>query len=409
MTRYPNVYSRSTLRNGKRIAAAGLWGMALACTLLACAPAAYGGPRAHRKGSQFTGRAIISDLQGNTASDVDHYNVSGTNVSVALSIRKSWPSTHHLCTVYLGSRILAQGWSEIRAVPDPQFQPSTNRAYIKTNGNGDWQGRIVFDSTGRLSTDITDDLKLQLIPIEGDPPTEGDPVQKGIPLYSNPIECFQTYNKSYVLGNGADDSIPFEEVADSHAVSLEDMNHSTYPAQSARYSHEKSQIVDKIPSYTVFCISTHGIRYSSTDSAFFDCTYVEGGEGEAGDVDRHAVRSSMVPAKASNQPFYNFVFANACYSAGEDSLNVGYDMASAFGIVTTSGGKKESRAFLGWQGPGWSPDKDWMKEVINQLTLGKTIYQAYVYADTHFPRWGFARILGDYNTTVHSVYVGPIQ
>ena len=310
MTRYPNVYSRSTLRNGKRIAAAGLWGMALACALLVCAPAAYGGRRTHRQGSQFTGKAIISDLQGNVRSAGDHIHVSGTNVWVRMYVQDSWVNNMHTCEAYLGNDRLAASFLSIKVNPCWEWGD-----ILRTDGFGDWQdsgnkGFVKFSTTG-LPTATQGNLRIKLLP-DG----KAD-------FFSNTINNVQLYNRAYVL---ADDELwGANSQADYVHERCEDMNHSATPDDPVTDKHNRDTILAHLPSYTIFYMAAHGnYDASKQETYFYDRLHSEE------PIYSGNVRWALL--QKTTQPDYNLVHLDTCYSSGHS------DMAERFGILDLDNG-----------------------------------------------------------------------
>ena len=385
MTRYPNVYSRSTLQNGKRIAAAGLWGMALACALLVCAPAAYGGPRTHRQGSQFTGKAIISDLQGNVRSAGDHIHVSGTNVWVRMYVQDSWVDRMHICEAYLGNDRLAGDIFSIKVNPCWGCEDM-----LRTDGSGDWQdsgnkGFVKFSTTG-LPTATQGSLRIKLRP-EG----KAD-------FFSNTIDIVnvQLYNKAYVLCE------KWLVGADSTAVYVhercEDMNHSATPDDPVTDKHNRDTILAHLPSYTIFYIAAHGEYNSSGNQTwFYDCQ---------GDDEISSGQVWYAINQKTTQPYYNLVHLDTCHSSDHN------DMAEAFGILEDGGGARADRAYIGWVGIYWGfpSTNNWTKTLWDDLRLGYKVGEAIDDANARHNEVGTARMYGDKNTVLHVfVYNGIID
>jgi hypothetical protein len=86
-------------------------------------------------------------------------------------------------------------------------------------------------------------------------------------------------------------------------------------------------------------------------------------------------------------------------------------MAYAFDIVTSTGGKKYDRAYIGWIDGVWGDQTaaEWTDAFWGRLFARDTVGQAKWYADTYFQRvHGSAEIEGDKNTTLHAVYGGTL-
>jgi len=390
MTRYPNVYSRSTLRNGNRIAAAGLWGMALACALLVCAPAAHGGPRTHRKGDQCTYKAAISDLQGNITTGT-HIHISGTNLSVHMTVRNSWPNTDHTVSIRLGTSELAAGASCVRVDPVSE----AGQPIIRTDSRGNWEGRIYFASTG-LPTGTGGEEGL---PLKVRLSSTGHP-----PFDSTAINYVQVYNKAYVIGSQEDQRM-WNPACQANTACEQQMNHSVTPHELLANAPDIKSVLG---SYTVFMTCCHGLWDEppyNNQTILLDSSYRR--DPPDNNVGTHGVPSSQIPEKGDMQPFYNLVHAHSCDSAGIAS-EAHIDMAHAFRIVTIDNQKKANRAYLGLQGIGFLEDWKWAGEIWDQLALGKTIQGACNEADRLYPSMSSYLIFGDRNTTLNSVYCGTI-
>lgn len=356
---------------------------------------------AQRKGhsSGIVGTAAISDLQGNACSSLDggNYSISGTNVSVRLDVKHSWPDTGHECSIELGGSVLAEGDDHVRA--DPATLP--NQRKIMTDANGNWSGRIYFDTTG-LANSTSGDLRLSLLPT-------GHPAFK-----SNAIPNRRTYNKTYALYNHDMDPPQVvggytEALAARNASSA--MNHSSTPPD-IHTQHQKDTIIEFLPSYTMFFIYSHGAwRYTppyENQTNFADCI-------NDGMVEADRVASSLIPEKSAIQPYYNFVFISACESAGI-SAESHDDMAKAFGIIDVAGIKQYDRAYMGWKGFGYPEDCWWVDQFFQSLANGNTVEEAAndanQYGDDQIPRLerlGYYLILGDMNAILHKVYSGQIK
>lgn len=385
---------------------------AVACSaiLLSAGHAVWARGKPQDMGEQNSASAGISDLQGNVTGG-SHIHISGTNVSVHLIVRGSWKNTYHGCTVYLGSQVLAAGKSHVRA--DPGY--SGNWSYFVTDSAGNWQGTIMFDSTG-LPTGTGGEagtyLKLKALPIQGDPPATGDPVPKGADLCSNAMPYVQVYNMAYVISNNdVDDS--YGTGVSAH-LACESMNHAAAPEDLFTTHPVKSTMLGDLPNCTLFVHVSHGLWNVSPyygETILFDAVY-DPDDPDKNSVAAHGMPKSAVPDQDEwpMQPHYNMALSAACYSAGDpqDAQNEYHkDMAQGFEILLWADcGAKANRAYLGWVGPNYACNLPFFAAVVQELASGKTIYNAVQKADEDHAVLGVYRVYGDRSATLHSVYSG---
>lgn len=342
-------------------------------------------PKGHLQGDQSTGTAYISELQGNTKDAGDHINISGTNAWVRMYVKNSWPVNSHACKAYLAGSMLAD-YDNIKV--NPCF--SGQDMLLSTDAAGSWQsagdkGYVKFDSSAELVTGTEGNLKIKLFPYDETPfLSKWEGTEKPVRLY----------NKAYVLSNR--DILWGSTSANYVHERCEAMNHSASPVESENETHNYATIISNIQTYTVFYIVSHGNHEYQT--YFMDCL----------DDNINVVHASDVQVMAEQktaQPYYNLVHLDTCYSSDEQ------DMAKAFGILDPSGGARPDRAFIGWVGVSYSfpGNVNWTKEVWSLLSEGTTVKYAVDQATFDHREIGTARVYGDYNTTLHSVYSGTID
>lgn len=379
-------------RRGSRFICTGLT-VVFACIAFVGADApcnALPSKKKHYQGSKFSGCAKISDLGGNVAGS----NISGTNVWVRMYVQDSWANTEHNVSVKLGGSVLAAGLWDL----DVRTAGPTCPYTLVTSAGGDWQssgnkGWVKFDTTSLLSSGNSGDLKVVL-----STPGHSD-------FASNTISNLTIYNRAYVLANSTLNYA--NQAADAAHQSLEYMNHLTQPVHTANESDSAATIASYLSEKTVFYIDTHG-GYDSLldDMRFADCHNADLLYGFYCDIPNgiYSVHD-RVGGKTEYQPAYNFVFIDACYSAG-DGTNLRNVMAKAFEIISADGTSKADRAYLGWKGLSYDSSNGtaWVTAFFDFMSLGYTVSEAVNQANHSATPPGTPVIIGDGNTTLHMIY-----
>ncbi len=335
--------------------------------------------------------AVISDLSGG---NVAYNRISGTNVWVRMYVYNSQPNCTHAVKVYLGGSVLAENPAHVKVSP---YYSQWN--FLRTDATGKWQsegnkGYVKFDTTHMIRDGSHSYLRVWVYPfgLTAFFSNSLDDNKDGTP------DNIELYNKAYVLSDTNDIN---KATADKVYDHCWNMNHNIQPGKGASRTFPSKWgpdgVLQNLKYYTVFYIAAHGQFVSG--QTYFDDPAAGYNWISSSEV------AGYVSQKAGLIPYYNIVHIDACYTC------MGFDMAHAFDIVTSIGGKQPDRAYIGWLDYvyGNQTAKNWTDHLWGCLVNRSTVGDAKHQADTAYPGVaGSGELEGDKNTTLHSVYSGTM-